>query len=184
MQGFKKRYIGFGHTRAINTAEKMPMGTPMAIAPAVTYKLPTIIGKIPNSGGVSEGDQLRPNKNFMGPIFAMAGMPFTNKNKQINATAKMEVSADMKKTAFITFSFLDCIRILNSTKGRSNPPDLVYACLSGLYLNIRPQLYFAGEDCFDLFTGHVFDGIRCIYDDRDAIHRNGDIVKLFLFTIL
>jgi len=38
------------------------------------------------------------------PIFAIAGMPFINRNKQISATARMDVQAAAKKIAFIMLS--------------------------------------------------------------------------------
>ncbi len=40
-------YNFWGQKRAINTAVSIPIGTPIIIAPAVTYRLPSIMGKMP-----------------------------------------------------------------------------------------------------------------------------------------
>ena len=45
--GFAILYIIRGQNLAMNTAIKIPTGTPITNAPAVTIRLPTIIGSIP-----------------------------------------------------------------------------------------------------------------------------------------
>ena len=70
---FQRSEIFFGQYIAINTEVRMPIGTPMITAPAVTYKLPMIIGKIPNSSLL--GRHISPVMNFTNPISLIAGMP-------------------------------------------------------------------------------------------------------------
>jgi hypothetical protein len=62
------------------------------------------MGKIPKEGGVLLGFHVLPNRKSNIPIFAIAGTPFINKNKQINATARMDVHAAIKNIAFIMLS--------------------------------------------------------------------------------
>ena len=69
-------YKGFGQYLDINIDVRIPTGTPMTIAPAVTYILPKIIGKIPNDAGLSVGAQLVPARNLKSPTLPIAGIPF------------------------------------------------------------------------------------------------------------
>ena len=80
----------------------MAMGTPTTIAPPVTYRLATIMGRIPNT--LLDGLHSVPVRNFSGPIFAMAGSPLANRKKQIRNTARTEVHAANRKINFIPFS--------------------------------------------------------------------------------
>ena len=79
------------------------MGAPITMAPAVTYMLPTIMGRIPNSCCV--GFHFVPNINLRGPISAIAGTPLAKRKMQIAATAATEHNAQSRKTTFIIFSF-------------------------------------------------------------------------------
>ena len=72
------------------------------IAPAVTYKLPTIIGKIPKISFF--GRQSVPVRNFTNPISFIAGMPFANRKIQMSATASTEAQAATKKITCMTLS--------------------------------------------------------------------------------
>ena len=98
MVGFRIPYSHFGQIFAINTAVNMPIGTPNIIAPAVTYKLPIIIGKMPNDGGTSLGDQSMPSKKSIKPISAIVGIPPANRNTHISPTATMAARADSVNT--------------------------------------------------------------------------------------
>ena len=70
-------YSFLGQKNTKNIAHKIPIGTPTMMAPAVTYKLPMIIGKIPNIS--FNGFQSIPKIKSATPIFAIAGRPFINK---------------------------------------------------------------------------------------------------------
>ena len=101
---FNGLYSRFGQNLARKTAVSIPMGTPMTNAPAVTYTLPRIIGRIPNLS--LEAFHVVPPRNSNNPIFWIAGTPFTKRKRQISATARMDTQAVIKKTTFITFSFI------------------------------------------------------------------------------
>jgi len=62
------------------------------------------MGKIPKEGGVLLGFHVLPNRKSNNPIFAIAGIPLINRNKQISATARMDVQAVIKNIAFIMLS--------------------------------------------------------------------------------
>ena len=89
-------YKGFGQYLDINIDVRIPTGTPMTIAPAVTYILPKIIGKIPNDAGLSVGAQLVPARNLKSPTLPIAGIPFAKRNTHISNTASIEVRAAVK----------------------------------------------------------------------------------------
>ena len=85
-----------------NTAVSTPSGTPMTRAPAVTQKLPTIMGKIPNIS--LSGFQRNPNRKSGRPILNSAGAPPANMKIQMRATAAMDAHAVSMNTACITDS--------------------------------------------------------------------------------
>ena len=85
------------------TDVRIPIGTPKIIAPAVTYRLPTIIGRIPKI--LFFGLHSVPLKNFPNPISFIAGSPFAKRNIQISATASTEAQAAMKNTPRMKDSF-------------------------------------------------------------------------------
>jgi len=85
-------------------AVSKPMGTPTIIAPAVTYREPSIIGKIPKEGGILLGDQSFPSRKSNTPISAIAGKPLANMKKQISITDIMDAQAAIKNTISINFS--------------------------------------------------------------------------------
>lgn len=64
--------------------------------------LATIIGRIPKI--LFDGFHFVPIRNFSGPIFPIAGIPFANRNAQIRNTASTEVQAAIRNTPFIAFS--------------------------------------------------------------------------------
>ena len=74
----------------------------MRIAPAVTYKLPTIIGKIPKISFF--GFQVVPLMKLKIHISFIAGIPFAKRNTQMRATANTEAQAAMKNTPRMNFS--------------------------------------------------------------------------------
>ena len=80
----------------MNTAVRIPIGTPMIIAPAVTYRLPMIIGKIPYMSFF--GFHNSPVRNSPNPILLIAGIPFANKKIQMSATASTEAQAATANT--------------------------------------------------------------------------------------
>ena len=75
--GLRSTCSFFGQKYAIYTAVSIPIGTPIATAPAVTYILPSIIGSIPYI--LLFGFHLVPVKNFPTPILSIAGSPFANR---------------------------------------------------------------------------------------------------------
>ena len=81
----------FGQKYAKYTALKTPIGTPKAIAKAVTYILPTIIGNIPKIS--SSGYQSIPKINSKKPICDIVVKALKNKNRAIAPTAKIEKPA-------------------------------------------------------------------------------------------
>ena len=83
---------------------KIPIGTPIIIAPAVTYMLAIIISKIPYDAGTFVGAHFCPPTKSKKPISAIAGTPLQNKNIQIMTTAAILVTAVRKKTPCIAFS--------------------------------------------------------------------------------
>ena len=85
-------------------AVKSPIGTPIMIAPAVQYREPTIIGKIPYEAGTFLGLQSVPKRKFPTPISAIAGQPLANIKIHITITAATETQAQRKNNAFIAFS--------------------------------------------------------------------------------
>ena len=107
-----RRFIGgmshlksfLGQNFAINMAVKSPIGTPIMIAPAVQYREPTIIGKIPYEAGTFLGLQSVPKRKFPTPISAIAGQPLANIKIHITITAATETQAQRKNNAFIAFS--------------------------------------------------------------------------------
>ena len=88
----------------MNMAVSNPKGTPIIIAPAVTYTDPAIIGRIPKLEGESCGFQLVPIRNSTAPILPMAGQPFINIKKHIKNTAKIDMQADIKNKICINVS--------------------------------------------------------------------------------
>ena len=80
----------------MKTAVSTPMGTPMMIAPAVTYKLPRIMGKMPYIP--FEGRQVLPNRKSKMPISDMAGIPFANRKILMVNTARMDTQAAARNT--------------------------------------------------------------------------------------
>ena len=113
MAGFNILCRRGGQNEAIKTAVKTPIETPINMAPAVTYKLPKIIGKIPKLAGSSVGDHSVPNKKEKAPILPMAGRPPAKRNTHIKITAKIEKRAAPKKTPSIIFSLYFATRLFN-----------------------------------------------------------------------
>lgn len=64
--------------------------------------LPRIIGRMPYRS--LPGFQLVPSRNCSGPILAMVGRPFANRNRQISATARIDTQAQTVKTHCIIVS--------------------------------------------------------------------------------
>ena len=102
--GFRNRYSRLLQKRARYMAVKIPAGTPTMSAPAVTYRLPTIIGQIPYRP--LEGFQRWPPTKLKKPISAMAGTPFANRNTQMRITAAIDAQAVSANTQRITRSFI------------------------------------------------------------------------------
>ena len=75
--GFKNLYTVLLQNLAIYTAVNIPIGTPITIAPAVIYILPSMYGKIPYKS--FPGLHTLPSRNFTGPISAIAGIPFAKR---------------------------------------------------------------------------------------------------------
>ncbi len=101
--GLSILYSHFGQKCARYAAVKTPIGTPMTSAPAVTYKLPTIMGNIPYRS--LEGAQVVPKRKSRTPIFPMAGKPPANRKKQMRTTEMIEKVAVKMNTHFIKVSF-------------------------------------------------------------------------------
>ena len=89
----------------MNTAVKIPTGTPTRIAPNVTRKLPQIIGRIPKEGFELVGVHFVPKIKSFNPISLIAGIPFTNRNPQIKMIAATDIRAVRVKIPLATFSF-------------------------------------------------------------------------------
>ena len=64
--------------------------------------LATIIGRIPKL--LFDGFHFVPSRNFSGPIFPIAGIPFANRNAHIRNTASTDVQAAIRNTHFMAFS--------------------------------------------------------------------------------
>ena len=90
---------------AIYMAVIIPTGTPSNTAPAVTYTLPNIMGKMPYRPLL--GRQVVPSRKSPRPISAMAGMPLAKRKIQINATARMDTQATSRKTIFANVSLME-----------------------------------------------------------------------------
>lgn len=131
---FSGLYIFFGQYIAINTDVRIPIGTPNTIAPAVTYKLPMIIGKIPNR--LLFGLHSSPVINFTNPISLIAGTPFANKKIQMRATASTEVQAAIKNTPCMNFSVhaFDFILLSSYQLFSYFIPSISFSCVDGFYL--------------------------------------------------
>ena len=104
VMGFMILYSHAGQKHDKNTAQKIAIGTPIIIAPAVTYILPTIIGNIPKLP--SRGFHTLPPRKLSTPISLNAGNAFRNINKHIITTAAIETSAQRVNTMRIIFSFI------------------------------------------------------------------------------
>lgn len=102
--GISHLYSFLGQNFAINTAVRSPIGTPTIIAPAVTYILPIIIGKIPKLGVEFKGLHSVPSRKSATPISAIVGQPLTNMKAHISTTAIIETHAERKNTTPITDS--------------------------------------------------------------------------------
>ena len=74
----------------------------LSIVILVVIALATIMGRIPKIS--LEGFHVVPRRNFSGPIFPIAGIPFAKRNAQIRNTASTEVQAAAMKIIFIPFS--------------------------------------------------------------------------------
>ena len=114
---------GTGKTTTINAMIKMfeklnlelllaaPTGrAAKRITEATGYTAQTIHRLLELSGGGidEEGNSSTYTfaRNSNNPIFWIAGTPFTKRKRQISATARMDTQAVIKKTTFITFSFI------------------------------------------------------------------------------
>ena len=148
-------YSRFGQNHTRKTAQRMPSGTPTIIAPAVTYTLPTIIGKMPYI--LFPGFHVFPRRKSATPILPMAGTPLANRNIQINPTARMDTAAAAMNTHFITASFI------------SFPPSYP----GTLLLCSGPICQLACEDFLHLFACQIIN-LCClwVYHNCDTIHRN------------
>jgi len=93
----------------MKTDVKIPVGTPIMIAPMVTNIDPTIIGKIPKLEGLFDGAQFVPNKNFVTPYFAINGRPFAKIKKQIRSIATIAIAALRKNMALNRSSLKACL---------------------------------------------------------------------------
>src|SRR5699024_128582 len=71
---------------------------------ALPIMLPRIMGKMPYRS--LPGFQFVPSRNLSGPISAMVGMPFANRNTQISATAKIDTQAQTVNTHCMTVSLV------------------------------------------------------------------------------
>ena len=95
--------IRFDANRDRNSAVINPAGTPTTSAPAVTYTEPRMKGRMPKTS--CPGFHFSPDRKSQTPIFAMPGMPLTNRNTQISATARIETRAVKVNATFAAFSF-------------------------------------------------------------------------------
>ena len=84
-----------------------------------------IIGKIPNLS--LDGFHTVPKRNFNGPILAIAGIPFANRNKQIRNTARTDAQAATINTIFMACSLNLFIQDSSSLKS-----DISEARITGL----------------------------------------------------
>ena len=73
----KKPLTGFGQNFARYTAPKMPKMPPKNVAPAVVYRVPTIMGSSPYSP--PSGNHLLPKIKLKTPISRSAGMLATSR---------------------------------------------------------------------------------------------------------
>lgn len=112
--GFNILYKLFGQYSAIKMAVKIPMGTPIIVAPRVTYIEPKIIGDNPKLGELAVGRQTVPNKNSLKPYFLITGIPLVNMNTIIRTNDTIDIKAEIKKMPFITRSFCLNNRIILS----------------------------------------------------------------------
>ncbi len=104
------RTIRCNHTGAIsakNTAPSIPIGTPNAIAKAVAYKDPKIMGKIPNIS--AKGSHSVPKIKFERPISNMAGPPSQKINIVMVATHITAVNAQSINMASMIFSVISLL---------------------------------------------------------------------------
>lgn len=132
------------------------MGTPMIIAPAVTYKEPSIMGNIPKDGGTLLGDQSLPSRNVNIPISAIAGRPLANMKKQIRITEIMEAQADIKNTISINFS-----------------KNFDFIFIPTLFTYFAPGQYFTDIYIFYLFNRQIINRIGGIYYYCYAVYSYG-----------
>ena len=155
----------------------MPIGTPMITAPAVTYKLQMIIGKIPNSSLL--GRHISPVMNFTNPISLIAGMPLANKKIHMRATASTEAQAATKNTPCMNFSVHAFDFILISSSFYLILPNSSVT-RRALLSDLIPCKYVSEVDGFYLIRCHLFCRVRFVYDHCDTVCRN-DCSFQFLF---
>ena len=107
INGFITLYKLSGQNFARYIAVRSPIGTPMISAPAVTYILPNIKGRMPKYPFV--GFHTSPRVKSPKPISLIAGIPFTNRNTHMSATAAMDTNAAIMNTTCIIISLNLCI---------------------------------------------------------------------------
>ena len=146
----------------MNTAVRIPIGTPMIIAPAVTYRLPMIIGKIPYMSFF--GLHNSPVRNFPNPILLIAGIPFANKKIQMSATASTEVQAATANTPCMNFS--------------------VHAFDFILFHYLIPCGCITSVNCLYLITTEFICCIVFIYNNCNTVCSNYLAVQFIFFFIL
>jgi hypothetical protein len=94
MAGLNILLIIGGANSAKNTAQQIPIGTPIITAPMVTVMEPTIIGKIPNKPLL--GAHSIPKIKLNTPTCAIIGAPLEMINTVINANADIDERASRK----------------------------------------------------------------------------------------
>ena len=134
----------------------------MIIAPAVTYRLPMIIGKIPYMSFF--GLHNSPVRNFPNPILLIAGIPFANKKIQMSATASTEAQAATANTPCMNFS--------------------VHAFDFILFHYLIPCGCITSVNCLNLIAAQLVCCVILIYNHCNTVCCDYLAVQIFLLVIL